>query len=193
MIVTFDTEDPKVVELIEQFLREHIGQRMLSVLSCATHTEAQLREGWRSGLFLTDAQVINIRRIATDEDNLRECTSTYAQLLTKKLLEKLHLHLRTSDVVTPAEQADYMNMLINWITATIKSQDPAAIEAICGLWDDESWESIQEKLATEVSTWHVWWMDGVRRYIAIDRGWITDAVPSSISSPEKEHGPHNSQ
>jgi len=86
-------------------------------------------------------------------------------------LLKTYAHF-TQGEVTAEEVNYYISSLIEWITKTIKSQDPKGIEAICSLWDGEDWKSIQEKLLTDGSTWHVWWMDGVRKYIAIDRGWL---------------------
>jgi hypothetical protein len=63
----------------------------------------------------------------------------------------------------------YQNSLVTWILRTRETGDPTNISSIRALWDDESWESIQEKLDCEASTWHVWWMDGVSRYAAIDK------------------------
>lgn len=96
----------------------------------------------------------------------------------------MHAHLTAGDLTK--DQVDYyINSLVNWITATIHNGDKDSIEAIRSLWDDESWESIQEKLLTEASTWHVWWMDGVRKYIAI---WLPDAAESTESGKATQHG-----
>ena len=108
-------------------------------------------------------------------------------------MEKLLAYAKDNYEVTPAEQCAYMNSLIAWITETIKTGDPNAIDSIRSLWNDESWESIQAKLLEEASTWRVWWMDGVRRYIAIDRGWLPNGDSPGISKPEEAHGPHNHQ
>ena len=86
-------------------------------------------------------------------------------------LLKTYSHF-TQGEVTAEEVNYYINSLIEWITKTINSQGSKDIEAIRSLWDGEDWKSIQEKLLTEGSAWHVWWMDGVRKYIAIDRGWL---------------------
>jgi hypothetical protein len=94
---------------------------------------------------------------------------------TQKVLNLLvmHAHL-TSKELLPEEVNVYMNSLLKWIAETIKSSDQKSIDAICSLWEGETWESIQAKLLTEGSVWHVWWMDGVRKYIAIDRGWLVE-------------------
>jgi hypothetical protein len=67
------------------------------------------------------------------------------------------------------EEIKYSNSLATWIEATIESPDPKSIKGICSLWDDESWEEIVERFNTEGSTWYVWWMDGVRAYMRIDK------------------------
>lgn len=59
----------------------------------------------------------------------------------------------------------FSDSLSNWIYRTIEDKDPKDIEAIRSLWDNESWESIQDKLQTEGSTWIVWWYDGVKKYM----------------------------
>ena len=33
------------------------------------------------------------------------------------------------------------------------------------LWNNESWNSIKQKLKTEGSIWYVWYMDGVRQHL----------------------------
>jgi hypothetical protein len=63
----------------------------------------------------------------------------------------------------------YSFSLSTWINATIESQDKTSMAAISQLWDGESWESIVEKVRVEGSTWYVWWMDGVRTYMELDR------------------------
>lgn len=67
------------------------------------------------------------------------------------------------------ESVYYQNSLVTWISHTRESNNLDDINAIRALWDDESWESIQAKLDSEASTWHVWWIDGVSRYAAIDK------------------------
>ena len=44
--------------------------------------------------------------------------------------------------------------------------DETRQELLVGLWDGESWESIAKKLQTEGSVYYVWWMDGVRAFLA---------------------------
>lgn len=63
----------------------------------------------------------------------------------------------------------YSFSLSTWINATIESQDKVSMAAISQLWDGEKWESIAAKAQVEGSTWYVWWMDGVRKYMQIDR------------------------
>lgn len=47
--------------------------------------------------------------------------------------------------------------------------DEEARSVLRGIWDNESWESIEEKLKTEGSVWYVWWMDGVRELMTMDK------------------------
>lgn len=63
----------------------------------------------------------------------------------------------------------YSFSLSTWIEATIDSQDKVSMAAISQLWDGESWEDVVAKFKVEGSTWYVWWMDGVREYMRIDR------------------------
>lgn len=69
---------------------------------------------------------------------------------------------------TPQEET-YSAMLADWLEEVIQDPSPLAIKALRSLWDNESWESIQRKFQTEGSVWYVWWMDGVRAYMAIDQ------------------------
>lgn len=95
----------------------------------------------------------------------------------RKVLNLLvtYAHLNRGEVTTE-EVSYYTNSLIEWVSSTIKSKNAQSIEAICSLWEGESWNSIQAKLLTEAGIWHVWWMDGVRKYIAIDKGWLPDST-----------------
>jgi hypothetical protein len=68
-----------------------------------------------------------------------------------------------------AEEEYYSFSLSTWISATIESQDEVSKQAICTLWEDEAWDEIVEKFGVEGSTWYVWWMDGVRTYMVIDK------------------------
>jgi hypothetical protein len=43
------------------------------------------------------------------------------------------------------------------------------VRRIRRLWDNESWNSILKKIDTEGSTWYVWWMDGVRKFIRTNK------------------------
>ena len=63
----------------------------------------------------------------------------------------------------------YSFSLSTWINQTIESQDKVSMAAISQLWDGESWESIVAKVKVEGSAWYVWWMDGVRTYMELDR------------------------
>ncbi len=63
----------------------------------------------------------------------------------------------------------YNHSLGKWIQETIDNPNPDCIEAICSLWDGESWESIVEKFQTEGATWIVWWQDGLFSYIKLDK------------------------
>lgn len=103
------------------------------------------------------------------------------ETVTTKVLNLLvtYAHLNRGEL-TADDVTYYAKSLIEWISATIKSNDPQSVGAICSLWDGESWDSIKEKLLTEASVWHVWWMDGVRKYIAIDRGWLLDSTEGMV-------------
>jgi len=103
------------------------------------------------------------------------------ETVTTKVLNLLvtYAHLNQGEL-TADEVTYYTNSLIEWISSTIKSGNPQSIDAISSLWDGESWDSIQEKLLTEAGVWHVWWMDGVRKYIAIDKGWLPDSTEGMV-------------
>jgi len=195
MLVTFDTEDPKLIEMLVQFLRGHFKQRMIAMFgsSRVVHVPSQDGLTTQRGYFIQDGDVEIARMAAHDIIKVKGARETFVELMTKDLLGRLLAYANPLDEVTPAEQCAYMNSLIEWISQTIKTGDPNAIDAIRSLWDGESWEVIQEKLLTDASVWHVWWMDGVRRYIAIDRGWLPNGDSPGISKPEEAHGPHNHQ
>jgi hypothetical protein len=147
MIITLDTEDPALPELLSQVIAGRLKQHMVGAFSVASASGNKIELGGPNMVFV-DA-------------------------LSNKLVESLISFSMLSQQVLSAEEVNgYTNSLITWIAETLKSQDPKHIESIRSLWDNEPWDSIQAKLSTEASTWHVWWMDGVRRYISIDRGWI---------------------
>ncbi len=63
-------------------------------------------------------------------------------------------------------EKDYAHFLSEFIQETIEDKNPESIATIRSFWDNEySWEEIQEKAAVDGSTWYVWWMDGVRKYM----------------------------
>lgn len=68
-----------------------------------------------------------------------------------------------------AEQEDASYILMQNIELAEQTKDPEAVAEIRALWDDEPWEDIVSKARAEGSTWYVWWMDGVRKYIEIAR------------------------
>jgi len=76
------------------------------------------------------------------------------------------------------ELSYYSNSLYYWIMATDKQHggDSVTAQTIRELWDNESWDSIMDKLRTEGSTWIVWWMDGVRKYAEHDQKQRDSAV-----------------
>ncbi|MGC9384205.1 MAG: hypothetical protein ACP5D6_06370 [Kosmotogaceae bacterium] len=55
----------------------------------------------------------------------------------------------------------WINQLYSWA----KEGDEGAKETILMLYDDDDWETIQERMETEGSVWYVWYMDGVRKMI----------------------------
>ena len=64
------------------------------------------------------------------------------------------------------QEEDYASdRLGTFIQQMIDHPHEGGIKYIRALWDNESWESIQEKFATEGSVWYVWWADGVRAYL----------------------------
>ena len=67
---------------------------------------------------------------------------------------------------SPDEQtaSDILNM--DYIQPAFEG-DKIAQKFLVKLWDNESWESIKEKLETEGSVWYVWWMDGVSAFMNI--------------------------
>jgi hypothetical protein len=66
---------------------------------------------------------------------------------------------------TPNEElaTEDLNMVVS---AALDGHSASARNYLRKLWDNESWESIKEKLLTEGSAWYVWWMDGVRQHAA---------------------------
>ena len=75
-----------------------------------------------------------------------------------------------------ADEEFYSFSLSTWINETIESQDKVSMAAISQLWDGEPWESIVEKVRVEGSTWYVWWMDGVRTYMRLDRDQPSESI-----------------
>lgn len=63
------------------------------------------------------------------------------------------------------EQEDAAYILMQDIELAEQTKSPELIAEIRALWDGEEWESIVEKAKAEGSTWYVWWMDGVRKYM----------------------------
>jgi hypothetical protein len=66
---------------------------------------------------------------------------------------------------SPGEEA-CSHLLSCWIQETMQSKDPNEKRKIRRLWGNEKWESIMRKIKVEGSTWYVWWMDGVRAFMA---------------------------
>lgn len=63
---------------------------------------------------------------------------------------------------------DDMDFLVD---SALEQNDKGAQKYLRELWDNESWDSIKEKLQTEGSAWHVWYMDGVHALIANRYNW----------------------
>lgn len=196
MLITIDTEDPELTELLVQFLGDRVKHRMLSVLTMAEPVMVRVRPGGplQTGLFLSDGAVQQAQVVASDGVKVRGTTKTFTELLTQKLIETLlSFAMIDKKILAESDIAYYSNSLIEWVGKVLKEQDSEGIDAIRSLWDGESWASIQEKLMTEGSTWHVWWMDGLRKYIAIDRGWVTNDAPPGIRKAEEASVQSNHQ
>jgi hypothetical protein len=73
------------------------------------------------------------------------------------------------------EEEAYSNILSD-ICQKAKNGDIEEREFLSGLWDGESWESIEEKLDTEGSVWYVWWMDGVRNLMRKEKEATTNGL-----------------
>lgn len=68
-----------------------------------------------------------------------------------------------------AMEQDYCHFLGELIEEAKQSKDPEEIAFILNLWDNENdWATVQERAACEGSTWYVWWMDGVRKYMQLE-------------------------
>jgi len=65
----------------------------------------------------------------------------------------------TSDEEDASEDLNYI------IDRALKFEGSHERAYLRKLWDGESWKSIKEKLLTEGSAWHVWYMDGVRQHL----------------------------
>lgn len=89
----------------------------------------------------------------------------------------------------------YSNSLYYWIMATDAhhGENSSSAQSIRALWDDEEWGSIMGKLRTEENTWIVWWMDGVRRYIEIDRDHSADTDSQAPQPQGVEQGQESGQ
>ncbi len=57
------------------------------------------------------------------------------------------------------------NDLSKYIQDAMNTGNKKKIVFIRSLWDNEPWASIVKKVNTEGSTWYVWWMDGVRKFM----------------------------
>ena len=53
---------------------------------------------------------------------------------------------------------------LNLIASSALDGDLSSQQELVDLWE-EPWQSIKKKLEMEGSTWYVWWMDGVRKYM----------------------------
>lgn len=93
---------------------------------------------------------------------------------------------------------------LNSIVTQALDGDVSLQEFLSNLWDGESWESIKEKLETEGSTWQVWWMDGVNKFMSSEvessksakhvsisenmpRASMSDTLAQSIQSEQQMH------
>ena len=61
-------------------------------------------------------------------------------------------------------EEDIASDLLNIIAETALRGNRSAQNYLRKLWDNESWQSIKDKLLTEGSAWYVWYTDGVRRH-----------------------------
>jgi len=116
-------------------------------------------------------EVVEFARIAEDwgltdkqYDKLIDQAQRYHDKLDKKAKR---LEAEVGDVwtlETPDEELAAEDL--NIVVAAALDKDSRARNYLRKLWDGESWKSIKEKLLTEGSVWHVWWMDGVRQHAA---------------------------
>jgi len=58
---------------------------------------------------------------------------------------------------------------LNFLSGMALNHNRSAINFLRKIWDGEEWLSIKKKLETEGSDWYVWWMDGVRKFMAITK------------------------
>ena len=80
-------------------------------------------------------------------------------------------NLESKDEETAAQ---ILSQLVNKALAGDQTEQ----QYLSGLWDGESWDSIQKKVMAEGSTWYVWWMDGVRKFMSqMDTKDVEDVEP----------------
>lgn len=70
--------------------------------------------------------------------------------------------LETPDEACEADRLSY-------ICQKAYDGDRKAQNLLKKVWQGESWKSIKEKLEVEGSVWYVWYMDGVREFMRLER------------------------
>jgi len=93
---------------------------------------------------------------------------------------------------------EFASDMLSQIANEAMKGDVSQQQYLSNLWDGESWESIQKKLQAEGSTWYVWWMDGVRKFMSqLDTQDVEEQAPqpdaiasckSCLITPSKKKG-----
>lgn len=114
--------------------------------------------------------------------------------LCKKCVDKKHKEVTGADEVgdiwsfeSKEEEYAALELQQDFIDPALEG-DTDAQNYLSNLWDGESWEQIKKKLEIEGSTWYVWFMDGVRKYISErnEDTALTGSLKKKASMDEEE-------
>ena len=81
-----------------------------------------------------------------------------------KTIQKEMSDVWTLETDKEKKYSDYLTM----ICQTAMDGNKKAQNYLRKIWDNETWQSIKEKLETEGSVWYVWFMDGVSKLMTLE-------------------------
>lgn len=65
-----------------------------------------------------------------------------------------------------SKDEEFASQMLSQIVDKALEGDETQQKFLSELWDGEGWDSVKAKVLTEGSTWYVWWMDGVRKFMS---------------------------